>query len=239
MLVDIFIPCYIDQIYPDVGMNMVKVLQKLECEVHYNTNQTCCGQPAFNSGFWDEATEVGKKFISDFNNNRYIVCPSASCVGMVRNYYNQLFHNTSLYNEYRQIQKLIYEFSEFVVDVLKVQNIGAEFNAVAAYHDSCSALRECHIKDAPRILLKNVKGLQLRELKDNETCCGFGGTFSVKYEPISIGMAEQKIDDALATDAQFLISTDASCLMHLEGYIKAQSKPIKTMHIADVLASGW
>ena len=203
------------------------------------TNQTCCGQPAFNSGFWDEATEVGKKFLKDFTGENYIVSPSASCVGMVRNYYEELFKNTPMHNEYRQVQDKIYEMSEFLVDVMDVTDVGAELKVVATYHDSCAALRECNVKDAPRKLLAKVKGLELREMNDNETCCGFGGTFSVKYESISIGMVDQKVDNALATQAEVIISTDSSCLMHIDGYAKAQNKPIKSMHLADVLTSGW
>jgi L-lactate dehydrogenase complex protein LldE len=142
MVVDIFIPCFVDQMYPDAAMNMVKVLEKLDCEVNYNTEQTCCGQPAFNAGYWDQCKEVGEKFIRDFPNNRYIVSPSASCVGMVKNYYPELFHNTVQHNKYKTIQKNIYEFSDFLVNILKVEDVGARFDGVATYHDSCSALRE-------------------------------------------------------------------------------------------------
>ena len=236
MIVDIFIPCFIDQMYPETAKNMVKVLEKLGCAVHYNVEQTCCGQPAFNGGFWNHAKEVGEKFIHDFLNNRYIVSPSASCVGMIKNYYPELFHNSALHNEYKQIQKNIYEFSDFLVNVLQVTDVGATLFGVATYHDSCSALRECNIKTPPRILLEKVKGLQVKEMKETDVCCGFGGTFSVKYEPIAVGMAEQKIEHALNTEAEYLISTDMSCLMHLDGYIKKRGAKIKVMHIADVLA---
>ncbi|HEY8400117.1 MAG TPA: (Fe-S)-binding protein [Cytophagaceae bacterium] len=241
IVVDIFIPCFVDQVYPNTGMNMVKVLESLGCEVNYIPTQTCCGQPAFNAGFFDEAKDVAVKFVNEFaKNNRYIVAPSASCVGMIRNNYIRLFENSSYLYEYRKVQRNIYEFTEFLVDVLKVTRIeGAELDAVATYHDSCSALRECLIKTGPRQLLKNVRGLKLVEMKDCETCCGFGGTFAVKFEPISVGMAEQKIDNALAAEAEIIISTDSSCLMHLQGYTEKQNKKVKLMHIADVLASGW
>jgi len=239
MIVDIFIPCFIDQIYPSAAMNMVKVLEHLGVGVNYNPEQTCCGQPAFNAGFWDQSKEVGEKFIHDFPNDRYIVSPSASCVGMVKNYYPEMFHNSVLHNEYKLVQKNIYEFSDFLVNVLNVTDVGARFEGIATYHDSCAALRELKIKEAPRILLGKVKGLELREMQEPETCCGFGGTFSVKYEPIAVGMAEQKIVHASATKAQYIISTDLSCLMHLEGYMKNHGTPMRTMHIADVLASGW
>ncbi|WP_430438137.1 (Fe-S)-binding protein [Pontibacter chitinilyticus] len=231
-----------DQLFPETGMNMVKVLEKLGCEVRYNPNQTCCGQPAFNAGFFDEAREVATKFLDDFSNEtaHYIVAPSASCVGMVRNAYQDIFVKSSNLVKYRTMQRKVYELTEFLTDVLGITSIaGATLQGKATYHDSCSALRECHIKEGPRALLESVQGLELVEMEDTETCCGFGGTFAVKFEAISTAMAEQKVDNAIATGADFIVSTDSSCLMHLEAYIQKQKKPIRTMHIADVLASGW
>ncbi len=239
MIVDIFIPCFIDQIYPNAGMNMVKVLEKVGCDVNYNPEQTCCGQPAFNGGFWEDAKVVGEKFIKEFQQDRYIVSPSASCVGMIKNYYPEMFHNSALHNEYKQLSKNIYEFSSFLVNIMKVTDVGAKLDGIGTYHDSCAALRECKIKQEPRTLLKHVRGLEIIEMKDTESCCGFGGTFSAKFEPIAVGMGADKVKNALDTGAQYLISTDASCLLHMEGYIKKQNKDIKTMHLADVLASGW
>jgi len=239
MIVDAFIPCFIDQIYPETAFNMIKILEKLNVSVHYNTEQTCCGQMAFNSGFWEEAKEIGEKFIKDFPNDRPVVGPSASCVGMVRNHYPKLFHNTALHNESNQLIKSIYEFTDFLVNVLKVEDVGASFNAVVTYHDSCAALREYGIKEEPRKLLRNVKGLKLIEMKDTDECCGFGGTFSVKHEAISTAMAQQKVENALETGAEYIVSTDSSCLMHQFGYIKKHKLPIKVIHIVDVLASGW
>jgi len=218
---------------------MVKVLEKATCEVDYNPNQTCCGQPAFNAGFWDEATSVATKFIKDFDNADYIVAPSASCVGFVKNYYGKLFENSTNHNKVKDLGNRIFEFTSFLTDVLKITHYGAVLNAKATYHDSCAALRECKIKEGPRKLLKNVKGLELVEMNDNETCCGFGGTFAVKFDAISIAMADQKVNHALATGSEYIISTDSSCLLHLDGFIKKKELPIKTMHIADVLASGW
>ena len=239
MNVQIFIPCFVDQLYPDTAFNMIKVLEKAGCTVSYNTNQTCCGQPAFDAGFWGEAKDVCSKFLKDFKGDEYIVSPSASCAGFVRNYYSKLFDNSSMHNEVKEVGKRIYEFSEFMVHVLQVQNVGAVLNGKATYHDSCAGLRECKIKTEPRKLLSNVKGLELTELHDVETCCGFGGTFAVKFESISIAMGEQKVENALATGAEYLISTDMSCLMHLQGYITNKGYKLKTMHLADVLASGW
>ena len=239
MKVQLFIPCFVDQLYPQTAFNMVKVLEKATCEVVYNTNQTCCGQPAFNAGFWEESKQVCSKFMKDFDGADFIVAPSASCVGFVRNYYPKLFENSASHNQVKDLGKRIFEFSEFLSDVLKIENYGAELNAKATYHDSCAALRECEIKEAPRKLLSHVKGLELVEMNDVETCCGFGGTFAVKFEAISIGMADQKVTNALATGAEYIISTDLSCLMQIDGYIKSKQLPLKTMHIADVLASGW
>lgn len=239
MIVDLFIPCFIDQIYPETAFNTIKVLEKAGCKVNYNPAQTCCGQPAFNAGFWDQCKEVAEKFIQDFPNDRYVVSPSASCAGMVKNYYPEIFQDTVQVNQSKTLQKNIFELSDFLVNILKVTDLGARLEGVATYHDACSALREMGIKQSPRTLLSNVKGLELREMDETETCCGFGGTFSVKYEPIAVGMAEQKIIHAEKTQAEYLISTDVSCLMHIDGFLKKQKKNLKVMHIADVLASGW
>lgn len=240
--VNIFIPCFVDQLYPQTGLNMVKVLKKANCRVQYNPNQTCCGQPAYNAGFFIEAGQVGRKFVQDFNTDtfHYIVAPSASCVGMVKNGYKQLEalgHMENVEGLHR-IQPRMYELSDFLVNVLQVNKIpGAKYYGKVAYHDSCSGLRECGIKKEPRELLKNVAGLQLLELPDSETCCGFGGTFAVKFEAISVGMAQQKVNNALSIGADTIASTDSSCLMHMEAYIKKENLPLKVRHLADILAS--
>jgi len=239
MKVELFIPCFVDQIYPDTAFNMVKVLEKCGCTVNYNTEQTCCGQPAYNAGFRDDAKDVCTKFLKDFRGADYVVAPSASCVGFVRNYYPTLFDNSSFHNDVKDLQKRTFEFSEFMVKVLQKENVGASLKGRATYHDSCAGLRECRIKQEPRKLLSNVAGLELLEMNDVETCCGFGGSFAVKFEPISIAMADQKVGHAMATGADYIISTDLSCLMHLDGYIRYKGFKIKTLHIADVLASGW
>ena len=233
MNVSIFVPCFIDQLYPSVAFNMVKVLEKAGCTIHYNANQTCCGQPAYNAGYRNESKEVCKKFLKDFEGADYIVTPSASCAGFVKNYYSTLFPGS---DKVKEIGNRLYEFSSFLVHILKVENIGAKFNAKATYHDSCAALRECKIKTEPRTLLNQVEGLALEEMDDVETCCGFGGTFAVKFEPISIAMADQKITHAAATGAQYIISTDMSCLMHIDGCMKYKNTGLQVLHIADVLA---
>ena len=239
MNVQIFVPCFIDQLYPQVAFNMVKVLEKAGCKVRYNDNQTCCGQPAFNAGFWGEAQEVCSKFLKDFESADYIVAPSASCIGFVRNYYEKLFENTSQSSRAKKIGNRAFELSDFLVNVLQVDDLGASFHGKATYHDSCAALRECKLKQEPRQLLSKVKGLELVEMNDVETCCGFGGTFAVKFEPISIAMGDQKITNAAATGAEYLISTDMSCLMHIDGCNKHKNAGLQVLHLADVLASGW
>jgi L-lactate dehydrogenase complex protein LldE len=218
---------------------MIRVLEKAGCTVQYNKEQTCCGQPAFNAGFREDAKEVCIKFLKDFNGTDYIVSPSASCTGFVKNYYKELFVDSSHNKEVKVIGKRIYEFSDFLVNVLHHEEFNASLHGKATYHDSCAALRECKIKTEPRKLLSRVKGLELIEMEDVETCCGFGGSFAVKFESISLAMADQKVNHALNTGAEYIISTDLSCLMHLDGYIRFKGLSLKTLHIADVLGSGW
>ena len=218
---------------------MIRVLEKAGCTVQYNKEQTCCGQPAFNAGFREDAKEVCIKFLKDFNGTDYIVSPSASCTGFVKNYYKELFVDSSYNKEVKIIGKRIFEFSEFLVNVLHHEEFNASLHGKATYHDSCAALRECKIKTEPRKLLSRVKGLEIIEMEDVETCCGFGGSFAVKFESISLAMADQKVNHALNTGAEYIISTDLSCLMHLDGYIRFRGLSLKTLHIADVLSSGW
>lgn len=239
MNVHVFIPCFVDQLYPEAGFNTIKVLERAGCNVSYNPAQTCCGQPAFNAGYWGESREVCNKFINDFSDANYVVVPSASCSGFIKNYFPKIFDNASNQTEITQFQTKVFELSDFLVNILKVENLGARLEGKATFHDSCAALRECHIKSEPRKLLKNVLGLDLIELKENETCCGFGGTFAVKFEDISVAMGEQKAQHVLNTGAQILISTDLSCLMHIDGIIGTKNYPVKSMHLADVLASGY
>jgi L-lactate dehydrogenase complex protein LldE len=239
MQVQLFIPCFIDQLYPQVAFNTVKILEKAGCTVKYNTQQTCCGQPAFNAGFWGESKDVCTKFVQDFDGADYIVSPSASCAGFVRNNYGKLFENNAFQSPAKKVSSQIFELSEFLVKILGITDLGASFNGKATYHDSCAGLRECNIKAEPRVLLNQVNGLELVEMNDNETCCGFGGSFAVKYDTISVAMADQKIDNAIATEAEYIISTDMSCLMHIDGRINYNGQKIQVIHLADVLASGY
>lgn len=239
MKVHLFIPCFVDQLYPQTAFHVVKLLERVGCQVFYNEEQTCCGQPAFNAGYWEDARSVCAKWLGDFNEATTIVTPSASCAGFIRNYYSKLFDSSSLHHEANATPKRIFELSEFLVNKLNVTRFGARLVGKAAYHDSCAGLRECKIKQEPRQLLKEVDGLQLLELPDAETCCGFGGTFSVKYPDISIAMGQQKVEQAMGLGAEYLISTDLSCLMHMQGYVQKNNLPIKTLHLADVLSTGW
>lgn len=239
MNVHVFIPCFIDQLYPTAGFNTIKVLEKAGCKVSYNPDQTCCGQPAFNAGYWGESREVCNKFINDFSEAEIVVMPSASCAGFVKNYYSKIYDNASNQKDIKGLQERVFELSDFLVNVLKVEDLGASFEGLATFHDSCAALRECKIKSEPRRLLEKVKGLQLVELQENETCCGFGGTFAVKFEGISVAMGEQKVQHIINTKADYLISTDLSCLMHIGGVIDKKQLPVKSLHLADVLASGY
>jgi L-lactate dehydrogenase complex protein LldE len=239
MKVQLFIPCFIDQLYPQVAFNTVKILEKAGCTVAYNTQQTCCGQPAFNAGFWGESKDVCTKFVQDFDGADYIVSPSASCAGFIRNNYGKLFENNAFQSPAKKVSSQIFELSEFLVKILGMTELGASFNGKATFHDSCAGLRECNIKAEPRALLSQVNGLELVEMNDTETCCGFGGSFAVKYDTISVAMADQKIDHAIATEAEYIISTDMSCLMHLDGRINFNGQQIKVIHLADVLSSGY
>ncbi len=239
MTVELFIPCFIDQFYPETAMNMVKVMRKTGVEIVYNPEQTCCGQMAFNSGFWDEAKRLGEKFIHDFPNERPIVGPTASCTGYIRNSFHELFHNTANHLQYKRIIKHIVELTDFLVNHLNYTNFGAVFPHKVTYHDSCSGLREYGLTNEGRLLLSKVQGLELIEMKDTDQCCGFGGTFSLTNEAISVSLAEQKVQNAMDTGAEYIVSTDLSCLMHLESYIKKQKLPLQIIHIVDILAAGW
>lgn len=239
MKVDIFIPCYIDQVCPETGFNMIKVLEKVGVKVQYNKNQTCCGKISFDDGYWDHAKSIGEKFIKDFFGCELIVAPSASCVTMVRKYYHELFYNAALHNEYRQLRKNIFEFSDFLVNRLNIKDVGATFNHKILFVDSCVALAEYGIKEEPRMLLKNVRGLQIVETENQPLNCNIEGFAINRFETIYNEMAAEIIQQAIDLGAEFIVSTDANCLLFLQGYINRESVPVKTAHLADILASGY
>jgi L-lactate dehydrogenase complex protein LldE len=240
MDIQLFIPCYIDQLYPETGFNTIKILEKAGCKVHYNPNQTCCGQPAFNSGYWKESASLAEKFLVDFNSEIPIVSPSGSCSSFVIHHYHKVLKDRpDLLDKHSKLKSKVYELSDFLVNILKAENLGANFPHKVTFHDSCSALREYGIKNEPRQLLAQVRGLDLIEMEECDTCCGFGGTFAVKNNAISTAMAEKKVQNALETGVEYIVSTEASCLMNINGYIAKNKLAIKGVHLADILASGY
>lgn len=237
-MVDIFIPCFIDQLFPDTGWNVVKVLKKAGITSNYNPSQTCCGQPHYNSGYWNHSRKMAEKFLTDFSHDRPIIVPSASCAGFIINHYPKLFKDQpEELEKFQLIKKNVVEFTDFLVNHLKISEFGTSFHHTVTYHDGCAALREYGIEKEPRELLKNVEGLQLNEMEDRDVCCGFGGTFMVKFASISTAMVQQKIEHALNTNAEYIVSSEASCLININSYIEKNNVPLKTIHIADVLAS--
>jgi L-lactate dehydrogenase complex protein LldE len=237
MKVSLFIPCFIDQIYPHVGVSIVKVLERLGCEVDYPEGQTCCGQPAFNSGYWDEARSVAEHALDVFADSEVIVSASGSCGAMMKVFYPELFQNTTRHFDALKLAPKIYEFSDFLVNQLGVRDVGARFDGSVTFHDGCHGLRELGNKRPPRELLAKVRELELIEMRDAETCCGFGGTFASKFPMISTAMGEVKCASAAETGAQYIVSNDSSCLMHVQGLVDKQGKKLKTIHLAEVLTS--
>jgi L-lactate dehydrogenase complex protein LldE len=235
--VALFITCLADQLFPHVGECVVQVLRGLDVDVQFNPSQTCCGQPAFNTGYRDDARVVARRVLELFENADYVVAPSGSCTAMVRVFYPELFaEDPALLSKAQSLQKKFYEFSEFLVKVLKVEDVGARFSHKVTYHDSCHLLRELGVDEAPRKLLRKVKGIDLVEMADQKLCCGFGGTFSVKFPEVSVPMGQDKLRAAITTGAEYLVAADGGCLMHLAGLIHRQQLPIKTLHLAEVLA---
>jgi L-lactate dehydrogenase complex protein LldE len=236
--VSLFVTCIVDQLFPKVGMAMAEVLERVGYDVDFPEAQTCCGQPAFNSGFRREARDVARHFLSVFAGADYIVVPSGSCASMISHHFEEIFEKEpETLAAVHAIAPKVWEFSSFLLDVAGIDDVGAELHEVVTYHDSCHALRELKIKQGPRRLLRNVRGLELREMDVAEECCGFGGTFSVKFDEISGAMARTKIDSVVRTGASAIVSIDSSCLMQLRGALSRAELPIRTMHLAEVLAS--
>ena len=236
--VSLFVTCVVDQLFPKVGIAVADVLERAGCAVEFPEGQTCCGQPAFNSGYRDEARQVASHFLEVFRDVEYIVSPSGSCTSMVSHHYAELFHDDpARMAEVRRIAERTYEFSTFLTEVLGVDDVGATFPHTVTYHDSCHALRELKIKEAPRKLLARVRGITVKEMDTAEECCGFGGTFSVKFASVSGAMARTKIDSILRTGADTVVSLDSSCLMQIGGVLSRAGSGIRTMHLAEVLAS--
>lgn len=234
----LFVTCIVDQLFPDIGMAMAGVLERAGWEIDFPEDQTCCGQPAFNTGYHEEARSVARHFLRVFRDAEYIVVPSGSCTSMLAHRYEELFEHEPEYREQaRLLAPRVWEFSRFLLEVAKVDDVGAKMEAVVTFHDSCHALRELGIREGPRRLLSKVRGLTLREMDAAEECCGFGGTFSVKFAEVSGGMARTKIDSILRTGAEAVVALDASCLMQIRGALSRAGSPVRTLHLAEVLAS--
>lgn len=237
MDVDLFIPCFIDQLYPETAFNTIKILEKVGCKVNYNPEQTCCGQPFYNSGHWDKSRDLAEKFFHDFPGERLIISPSASCTAFVKNHYHKLFKDDDAkIAQCDTFGRRVIELSDFLVNHLKITDLGATLDAKVTFHDSCHATRDYKLKDEPRTLLRQVKGLELIEMEEREECCGFGGTFSAKFSGVSSSMVENKVERALKTGASYIVSTEASCIMNIQGYIKKNKLPIKSVHLADIIS---
>ncbi len=222
---------------PNVGMSVINILEARGIEVHFPADQTCCGQPAFNSGFRNDARPVASRFLDIFEATEGpIVCPSGSCVAMVRNFYSDLFRG--LPDELARAERLskrIYEFSEFIVDVLGIEDLNIRKDVDATYHRCCHLLRELHVDEQPSSLLSNVVGLELKPMERSEVCCGFGGAFSVKMSDVSTAMLNEKLDNVQATDASTLIAGDTGCIMHMQGGLRRRGSDIQVVHIAEML----
>jgi L-lactate dehydrogenase complex protein LldE len=235
MKVTLFIPCFVDLMYPQVGISMVRILEKLGHSVDCPEKLACCGQPAFNSGYWDEARLVAVPVLEGLRDAEVVVIASGSCGAMLKVFYPDLFAGTPHAEASRALAKKCFEFSDFLVTRLGVTDLGARFPARVTFHDGCHGLRELGNKRQPRQLLANVKGLELVEMPE-ETCCGFGGTFAAKFPMISTAMGEVKCAAAQETGADYIVSSDSSCLMHIQGLLDRQGSKLKTIHLAEVLA---
>lgn len=241
--VGLFIPCYVDQLYPGVGFATLELLEKHGCTVEFPAAQTCCGQPMANTGCTDAAVPVARKFLEIFAKYEYIVCPSGSCTAMVRQHYHDLVHD---HPAFEHVTTHTYELCEFLVDILKVETIAGRFPYRVGLHQSCHGLRELRLGSAselmtPRFskagqLLQGLDGIELVELKRPDECCGFGGTFAVAEEAVSCMMGLDRIHDHEQAGAEIMTAGDMSCLMHMYGLISREKKPLKVMHVAEILA---
>lgn len=243
MKVGLFIPCYIDQLYPHIGMATVKVLRQQGVEVEYPVDQTCCGQPMANTGCTGDTRPLALKFFAIFRDFEYVVCPSGSCVSMVRNHYDEYLDDTAGFAE---LKHKTFELCEFLVDVLKVEHIAGRFPHRVGLHQSCHGLRELRMGSCSEVmgkqfsktrqLLEALEGIEFTELQRPDECCGFGGTFAVSEEAISTMMGMDRIADHEQAGTEVLTANDMSCLMHLEGLIRRHKKPMRVMHIAEILS---
>ncbi len=232
----LFATCMVDQLYPQVGVSVVRVLRRLGVKVQFPAAQVCCGQPLYNAGFTKPARQLARGVLRSLAGSQYVVVPSGSCAAMLRVFYLDLLaHDPALLPQAQALASRVYEFSQFLTDVLGVEDVGARYTGKAAYHPSCHLLRELGVGEGPRRLLSKVQGLESVELPQAETCCGFGGAFSVKFPHISGGMLDDKLANLKASGADTLVACDMGCLMHLGGAIDRRSLPVRARHLAQVL----
>ena len=235
----LFVTCLVDQLFPEVGEAVVGVLRRQGVRVDFPPGQTCCGQPLFNSGFRKDAAELGRRVLDEFEDAVYVVVPSGSCASMMKVFYPEIFRDDSEYGpKARALSGKVYEFSQFLVKVLGVEDVGAEHDGKVTYHPSCHLLRELEAKEEPVSLVRGVKGLEYAPLEDAETCCGFGGTFSVKYPDISQAMLDDKVDNVVKSGASTVTACDASCLMQIRGGLSRRGAKVEARHLAEILWSG-
>jgi L-lactate dehydrogenase complex protein LldE len=235
--VTLFIPCFVDLCYPRVGISIVQILERLGHEIDYPEELACCGQPAFNSGYWGEARPIAEQVLQRLQDAEVVVIASGSCGAMIKKFYPELFAKTPHARTALEVAARCYEFSDFLVTMLGVTDVGAYFPHRVTFHDGCHGLRELGNKKQPRELLAKVRGLDLVEMSEAETCCGFGGTFAAKFPMISTAMGEVKCASALETGAEYIVSNDASCNMHIQGLADRKRQPLRTIHLAEVLNS--
>lgn len=243
MKIGLFIPCYINQLYPQVGVATLRVLEKLGVDVNYPSGQTCCGQPMANSGYEYESVGACNNFVENFKGFDYIVTPSGSCAYHVKQHYNIIDQTEDVKN----VRNNVYELCDFIVNVLNVKNLGANFPHKVGIHKSCHGLRGLQLGSCSEVvgesfsfieeLLNEVEGIELMSLTRKDECCGFGGTFAVTEEAISVKMGKDRIQDHLDNGVEVITGTDTSCLMHLEGLINRNKQPLKVMHVAEILNS--
>lgn len=239
MKVSLFITCLSDGIYPRVGEAIVRLLARYGVKVDFPKTQTCCGQPAFNAGYWDEARTAAKTLLEAFDDSDYVISPSGSCTSMIHHYYPKLFENDPvLLEKANRLVEKTYEFTQFLFQVMDVKDMGASFPHKVTYHPSCHGSRLLGVKEEPMSLLENVRGLELIPLPFAEDCCGFGGTFAIKMSDISGAMVSEKVEHILETEAEVLVGLDMGCLLNISGNLMYQGKPVKVMHLAELLYEG-
>ncbi|HZS83101.1 MAG TPA: (Fe-S)-binding protein [Stellaceae bacterium] len=236
--VGLFVTCLVDLYRPSIGFAAVKLLEEAGCLVEVPRAQTCCGQPAYNSGDRADTKAIARQVIAAFRGYDYVVAPSGSCAGMIRTHYPELFADEpEMFNEVQHLAKRSYELVSFLTDVMGMERVTARYDGLATYHDSCSGLRELGVKEQPRRLLRQVAGLRLTELPGAEICCGFGGTFCIKYPAISDKMVTDKAAEIEATGADTLLAGDLGCLLNMAGKLTRRGAAVRVRHVAEVLAN--